>query len=1381
MRPTRLLRQAIAFVLFALPVFASDVWSSAPFSADPADLRRAADAVTMAKHSPVTVLLNDLHFTFDAVGKCTESNHLIYRIEDQEGVQNWADVSGQWEAWHQSKPEIKARVITSDNAVHWIDLKTLNDVPVHEDAPDLYTDERRYGGPLPAVAVGAIVEQEVVVHDTAPLFAAGVVYRWGLGWSVPVNKTHFVISHAESLPLHYQVHLLPEASVSKSHESGLEIITLDQGRLEAFLEQPDHIPSDALLRPEVEFSTGTSWQQVASEYAHLTNEKIRIADVQPLVAKLSLKDGSRTEVIRRLVANLHKNVRYTGVEFSESSLIPQFPSETLKRKYGDCKDKATLLVAMFRAAGISADLALLGTGPGRDVNSDLPGVGMFDHAIVYVPASASNAELWIDATAQYSQIGTLPWMDYGRSALIIADGTDALKKTPELTADQNVNRELRVFTLPEYGNASIAEIDDEVGPEEADYRQYYSGDSKEVRKNGEEYVKEMYLADSLTSIEHDDLSDLDKPGAIKFVTRGKRGNTDLENAVVAIRTESLFERLPKYFRTPEENHKSSSDQSSDSDEDKPRPRAVDWRITPFATEWRYEITAPVGFKLRALPPNKQEKVDVLSFNQEYSTNPEGTVVKAVLRVECTATRMTVDQAKNLRDAVVKARNADPIFITFDNIGQSLIAEGKIKEGLAAYRQLAAQHPKEALHKVQLARALLTAGLGEQARVEAQAATTLEPTSDLAFSTLGLVLKHDQIGRLLKKGIDFEGSVAAYKKAIALDPTNKANRADLGLLLEYDADGVRYAENAHLKEAAELMRELKKVDQDYAGTYDDNILYDLWYAHDYQAVLDYAATVPTSDVRKGLVIAATTVINGTNAALKKSFEMTTNDKERSGALVNAAAVLTRVRKYQEAATILIESARGHSNASQVTRSAQIFGNTRPYTELKIDPADPRSVVQQMFGSMLGGKMTLPEFKSLLYIDPQDQDDLDEQQFQHMMTEIRAQMSGTGLPPIVIADLAVSNMKITADGDDSLGYKIIVEAPGAAPQEVYVIRDNGRFRIAAFSGTQGSSPEQLSFLVLRELQKNNLTAAKKWLDRARDKIHMGGGDDPLDGNPFPHFWTKGQDADASAIRLAALVLMPSKQLTSSNLAAVLAARDAAKTDSDRSRLNLVVANAYSIQERWSDLLPISQDLSKAYPTSLRAFGLVTGAYAQLKLFDDWETLVGSLRATHPDELDYIRSSARLATYRGEFAKARELIKGIVDKGQASTEDLNLYAWFALDLPTPIDQEAIDTAIRAVDLSKNSFAIQHTLGCVYAQAGKTTQARELLLKSMDDGHVEQPNSEIWFGFGLIAEQYGVFDAAEKMFTRVEKPKIEYPGSSYALAQEHLAKLKQPRSGGM
>jgi tetratricopeptide (TPR) repeat protein len=1088
-----------------------------------------------------------------------------------------------------------------------------------------------------------------------------------------------------------------------------------------------------------------------------------------------MADGNLNDVVRRIVAALHKTVRYTGVEFGESSLIPQFPAETLKRNYGDCKDKATFLVAMLRRAGIAANLALLNSGPGRDINTALPGMGMFDHAIVYVPPSGPDPELWIDATARYSQVGTLPWMDYGRWALVVSGKIESLKQIPEITSAQNVHREFREFTLAEYGVAKIVETDDEIGPEEADYREYYSGDSKRVREASEGYVKNTYLADSLTSLERTDLSDLDKPASIKFVTRGKRGNTDLTTALAAIRTESLFDRLPEYFRTKEDEQPTEAEES-----EKVKPRTTDWSITPFTTEWRYKVTAPIGFKLRALPADKSEKINSLNFTQKYSTNADSTVVEAVLRVENAKTRIPVQQAKDLRDAVLKARRADPIFITFDHVGHSLISAGKIKEGLAAYLQVAAQHPKESLHKVQLAQALLTAGLGEQARAVAKEATTIEPNSALAYSTLGMVLKHDLIGRPLKKGMDYDGAVAAYRNAIVLDPKDKEARANLALLLEYDPGGTRYTENAKLKEAVAELRELKKLDDEYSRTYDDNILYDLWYARDYGGVLDYAATLATSDVRKGLTLAAVALREGNDAALKKSLEITTDDQARSKALVTAGAVLIRVRKYMEGAAMFAEGARGQNNESQIMRSSAIFAKTKPYEDLKIEQADPRRVVQQVFGDMLSGRLTLEEFKSLLYDSAQNSEEaLDQKKFQQMMSTLKSQLGSASLPLVTVADMALSNMRYTVDGDDSFGYKIIIESPGAPAQDVYVVLDGGRYKIAGFSASGTAVPEDLAPLALREIEKNNLAVARRWLDRAREKIHTSAGEDPLAGQPFPYFWTKGQDADASTMRTAALVLLRSKDLKRSYLAALNQARLAAKTDLDRGRLTMVLAYAHSAQEHWAEMLLLAEELTKSFPTSVRAFDLAALAYSRLDRLDDWDRLVKARMQEQPDELAYVRSAAQLCAYRGQVGKSREIIKGLIDKGQATASDLNLYAWYALLLPSQIEQDTIDMGERANDLTKNaSFAIVHTLACVYAQAGRTSQARELLLKAMDLLHSEEPNSELWFGFALIAEQYGVLGAAEKMYGRVEKSKFDYPGTSYAIAQRHLAALRSNAS---
>ena len=1375
MSPRLLKLLVVSLLTMAARLNAADIFDGPAFGASPEALRQASETVKPGKDSEATVLLNETHFTFDAAGRATEVRHRIYRVETQEGVNGWSEVSAQWAPWHQSKPDIKARTITADGAVHTLDPKTLADLPVHEDTPAVYSDARKFGGPLPAVAPQAIVEEEVTLTDTAPFFSSGTTTERSFAWYVPVNKTRAVLSYPESSPIRYKLYLLPQISITKSSANNVETITLEQGPLPAYPQDPDHLPPDLVLYPVLEFTTGTTWQKVAAEYARLSDEKLRLADVQPVMAKIDTKEGTRVQVIRRIVAALHSNVRYTGVEFGESNLVPQFPSETLKRKYGDCKDKAALLVTMLRSAGIAANLALLDAGLGLDIDPDLPGMGVFDHAIVYVPPAGSGKELWIDATAQYSQVGTLPWADYGRRALVISADTDSLTKTPELTSDQVVHRELREFTMAEYGPAKIAETNEDIGPGEADARDYYSGDSKELKKQAEKYVQDTYLADSLTSLEHGDLANLEKPAGVKYVATGRRGSTYLDSATMAIRIEGLFNGLPKFFRTAEEKPPANA-------EDADKPRTADWWINPFTTEWDYKITAPLGFKVRALPSESNEKIGTLQFTQKYSSNADGTIVEAVLRVENTQQRLTVEEAKRVRDAVVRAMNRDAIFITFDHTGHALLAGGKVKEGLAAYEAIAAQHPKEALHKAQLARALLTAGLGESARAVALEGIKLEPNSFIAYSTLAEVLKNDLVGRSVKKGMDYAGAVAAYKKAIALDPKDKDARASLALLLEYDANGTRYNDVAALKEAVEVLRDLKKLDEDYARGYEDNVLYDLWYANDYKGVLDYAAPLPSSDVRKGIIVGATAIESGSEVALKKSLEITTDEQSRNKVLANASAVLVRARKYPEAAAMLAEAARGQSNDNQ-NRNFAILSKTRPYTDVKIDPADPKSVVIRLYGQLLSGNLKLEEFKSLLYLDPENKEGgIEAKDFDKMLSKLRVQLTGTGSTLVNIADTVVSNMHCTVEGDDSTGYKITIESPGAAAQEIFIVKDGSNYKIAAFSSNStATNTEDLAWVVLRELKRNNLTGARAWLDRARERIHSSSGDDPLSGALFPHFWTKGQDADAATMRTAALVLIPSKP-AAAYVADLKQARDAAKAELDRTRLTLVMAYAYSASKHWPELLTSAQELMNAAPSSVRAFNLLAFAYRRLQRYGDWDKLVQEKMRQYPDELAYTRSAASLEADRGQTEKSREILKGIIDKGKATEEDLNLYAWYALLLPNPITDETLDLAHRANDLGKNNdFNVLHTLACVYAQAGKTSQAREYLLKAMDVAQLEEPNSEVWFGFGLIAEQYGIADAAGKMYRRVEKPEFEYPGSSYMLAQQHLAALDSTKKNAI
>jgi hypothetical protein len=85
----------VAFLSVAMRVNAADVWDSPAFSTDPAVLRQAAQAIKAGHGSKATVLLNDLLFKVDEDGKTLETRHLIYRIENQDGVTHEALIGGQ--------------------------------------------------------------------------------------------------------------------------------------------------------------------------------------------------------------------------------------------------------------------------------------------------------------------------------------------------------------------------------------------------------------------------------------------------------------------------------------------------------------------------------------------------------------------------------------------------------------------------------------------------------------------------------------------------------------------------------------------------------------------------------------------------------------------------------------------------------------------------------------------------------------------------------------------------------------------------------------------------------------------------------------------------------------------------------------------------------------------------------------------------------------------------------------------------------------------------------------------------------------------------------------------------------------------------------------
>ncbi|MEO8035880.1 MAG: DUF3857 domain-containing protein, partial [Acidobacteriota bacterium] len=791
-------------LFIAVPSRAEQPWNGAPFSANPGAMLAAAAAVEpKEKEVGVVVLLDEARYSFDSHGLATRTERLVLRVVEESAAEEWSSIEAPWSPWYQEQPKVEGRVITKDGSVHLLDPKSFA-VGQVEDEADMFSDTRVLRGPLPAVAAGSVIEQVITYHDKNPLYDAGLSQRHVFRRWVETQEARLVIEYPSALPFHLVNRTKPEIKPVRDEKNGIVRLLFAAGNMPALKDPEWNLPSDLSNQSYVAFSTGRSWQEVARRYSEIVDKQIgSTASLAKLTASAAGDAKDTPTIAKRILAAIERDVRYAGVEFGEGSIVPRTPAETLEHKYGDCKDKVTLLVAMLRQAGIPARAALLVSGQGQDVDRETPGLGHFDHVIAFIPGPTP---LWIDPTDEFARAGELPDQDQGRLALIADASTSDLTLTPQTTSAQNKAVETREFKLAEDGPSTVMETTEYSGGEERSMRRYYATTAlKSVREGLENYVKQTYLAEKLGKFETSDPHDLSIPFRVRIeALKATRGVTGGGEAVVAVFPSRLSADLPWTLRNGTE------DEEKPKADVKPRKKRVNEFVftRPYTFEMRYLITPPQGYTVRAKPENETSKLGVATITKEFSTAPDG-VLTALYRVESGARRISAAQFEETREAVRALNRQQVALLSFDQVGRKYLDAGDVGKAIAEFRRLSELHPKEALHHMDAASALLAGGMGSAARREARRAVEIEPASAKAHQTLGKILSNDLIGRPYGKGFDLKAAIAEYRKAKQLDLKDVLIRAELSALLEHNAEGVPYGPGSDLTAAIDEIVAMKK--------------------------------------------------------------------------------------------------------------------------------------------------------------------------------------------------------------------------------------------------------------------------------------------------------------------------------------------------------------------------------------------------------------------------------------------------------------------------------------------------------------------------------------------------------------------------------------------
>lgn len=205
----------------------------------------------------------------------------------------------------------------------------------------------------------------------------------------------------------------------------------------AAIPREPHSPGITETSPYVHVSTMENWEKLGEWYAELIRPQFALD--QSLKAELERITRGKTsdeEKITAIQEFVLRSTHYVAMEFGIYSYKPYPVSQTYLRRFGDCKDKASLMIALLQAAGIDAEIALLRTRPLGDIAPTPASVAIFDHAIVYIP----KYKLWLDGTAEYSG-SELPQDDQGAMALTVSlSGAARLLQIPVSSATENYTR-----------------------------------------------------------------------------------------------------------------------------------------------------------------------------------------------------------------------------------------------------------------------------------------------------------------------------------------------------------------------------------------------------------------------------------------------------------------------------------------------------------------------------------------------------------------------------------------------------------------------------------------------------------------------------------------------------------------------------------------------------------------------------------------------------------------------------------------------------------------------------------------------------------------------------------------------------------------------------
>ena len=248
---------------------------------------------------------------------------------------------------------------------------------------------------VPDLRVGDELEFELTTFLNDPSMGQHKAGVLALTQSPALGRYHLGLSWDQG----YKPNLKASADLTPVMQSSENAVDLRFDN-PAVLSPPKDAPPRYQWQREIEYSDFTDWAAFSRHFAPLFAKAATLAADSPIKLEANRIAAAQKTPLDRASAALklvQQDVRYIYVGLNRGNLTPASADETWQRRYGDCKGKTVLLLALLAELGVSAEPVLVNsTGLDDGFDERLPIPQLFDH--VLVRAHIDGTDYWLDGT-----------------------------------------------------------------------------------------------------------------------------------------------------------------------------------------------------------------------------------------------------------------------------------------------------------------------------------------------------------------------------------------------------------------------------------------------------------------------------------------------------------------------------------------------------------------------------------------------------------------------------------------------------------------------------------------------------------------------------------------------------------------------------------------------------------------------------------------------------------------------------------------------------------------------------------------------------------------------------------------------------------------------